>query len=148
MRTLARFLRMLGFSIVFGLHLRTDAGKDFQSRVMGDTASTGTGSYQSATYIALTENATAPAAGDTTLASELTGEGLARAQAVYAHTAGASTYTETKTFTKTSGATRTIAKAGLFNDAAAGTLVFETLLPSVAVLETNDTLTITWTITI
>lgn len=46
-------------------------------------------------YIALTANSTAPAAGDTTLASEITtaGGGLVRKLATYAHTAGASSYT-------------------------------------------------------
>lgn len=128
--------------------MRTDAGKDFQSRVMGDTASTGTGTYASATYIALTENATAPAAADTTLAAELTGEGLARAQAAYAHTAGAASYTLTKTFTMSSGTSRTIQKMAVFNAAAAGSMPFESLVPNPPTLVPSDQLTITETVNI
>jgi hypothetical protein len=128
--------------------LRTDAGKDFQSRVMGDTASTGTGSYAAANYIALTENATAPAAGDTALTGELTLSGLGRAQAAYAHTGGASTYTLTKTFTSADATTRTINKIGVFNASSAGTMPFTTAVPSPPALVSGDSLTITSTVTI
>jgi hypothetical protein len=128
--------------------LRTDAGKDFQSRVMGDTASTGTGTYAAANWIALTENATAPAAGDTTLATELTTGGLGRAQAAYAHTGGASTYTLIKTFTSSDGSTRTINKIGVFNASSSGSLVFTTAVPSPPALVSGDSLTITETVTI
>lgn len=136
---------------MFRYELRTDAGKDFQSRVMGDTASTGTGSYAAANYIGLTEDATAPAAGDTTLTGELvvgTSAGLQRAQATYAHTAGASTYTLTKTFTLTGATPRTINKIGIFNASASGTLVFETLVSSPPTLATNDQIALTETVTI
>lgn len=128
--------------------LRTDAGKDFQSRVMGDTASTGTGTYAAANWIALTETATAPAAGDTALTGELTLSGLGRAQAAYAHTGGASTYTLTKTFTSADGTTRTINKIGVLNAVSAGTLVFTTAVPSPPALVSGDSLTITETVTI
>lgn len=128
--------------------LRTDAGKDFQSRVMGDTASTGTGIYAAANYIALTENNTAPAAGDTALTGELTASGLGRAQAAYAHTGGASTYTLTKTFTSSDGTSRTINKVGVFNASSSGTLVFTTAVPSPPTLVSGDSLTITETVTI
>lgn len=134
-------------------YLRTDAGKDFQSRVMGDTASTGTGSYAAATYIALTANATAPAAGDTTLTGEIVtgGGGLIRAQAAYAHTAGASTYTLTKTFTVNGSDSIpvTVAKIGVFNASSSGTMVFETLLSSTAPLSAiGDQVQVTETVTI
>lgn len=128
--------------------MRTDAGKDFQSRVMGDTASNGTGSYAAANYIALTENATAPAAGDTALTGELSGSGLGRAQATYAHTAGASTYTLTKAFTSSDATARTINKVGVLNASSAGTLVFESAVTSPPVLASGDVLTITETVSI
>lgn len=128
--------------------LRTAAGRDFQSRVMGDTASTGTGAYAAANYIAMTENSGAPADGDTTLTGELTDSGLARAQAVYAHVAGATTYTETKTFTSGTATPRTPAKAGLFNASSGGTMAFETLITNPPPLQLGDAITITWTITI
>jgi hypothetical protein len=125
--------------------MRTNAGTDFQARVMGDTASTGTGSYAPASYIGLTANATAPAAGDTALTAELTGT-LARAQATYAHTNGTNTYTLTKTFT--SDQSVTVAKIGVFNAAAAGTLVFTTMLNATATLVSGDQLQITETVTL
>jgi hypothetical protein len=128
--------------------LRVDAGKDFQSRVMGDTASTGTGSYAAANYIALTENSTAPAASDTALTGELTTEGFARAQAAYAHTAGASTFTLTKTFTMSSGTSRTIQKGAVFNASSGGTMVFETAMPSPPTLVPSDQVAVTETVTI
>ena len=101
--------------------MRTNAGADFQARVMADTASTGTGVYAAANYIGLTANATAPAAGNTTLTGEIASGTLNRAQATYAHTNGTNTYTLTKTFT--SDQSVTIAKIGVFNAATAGTMV-------------------------
>jgi hypothetical protein len=130
--------------------LKTNAGRDFQSRVMGQggAAGAGTGNMRPADYIAVTENATAPAAGDTTLTGELTTDGFARAQAAYAHTAGASTYTLTKTFTNTGVTTRTLNKIGVFNAAASGDLVFEEVVPSPVAQLQNDALAITVTVTI
>lgn len=128
--------------------LRTAAGRDFQSRVMGDTASTGTGSYAAANYIAMTESSVAPADGDTTLSGELTDSGLARAQGVYAHVAGATTYTITKTFTSGTATARTPAKAGMFNASSSGSMVFETLITNPPALQLGDAITCTWTITI
>lgn len=128
--------------------LRTNAGRDFQSRVMGDTASTGTGTYAAANYIALTTDATTPALTDTTLTSELTASGLGRAQAVYAHTGGTLTYTLTKTFTSSDATPRTINKIGVFNAVSTGTLVFATAVPSPPTLVSGDSLTITETVDI
>lgn len=126
--------------------MRVNSGTDFQSRVMADTASTGTGAYAPANYIGLTANATAPAAADTTLTGEVTTGTLARAQATYAHTNGTNTYTLTKTFT--SDQSVTIAKIGVFNAAAGGTLVFETLLNATATLVSGDMLQISETVTL
>ena len=126
--------------------LRTDAGRDFQARVMGDTASTGTGAYAAATYIGITANATAPAAGDTTLTGEIASGTLIRAQAIYAHTNGTASYTLTKTFT--SDQSVVIAKIGVFNAASTGTMVFESLLNATATLVSGDQLQITETVTL
>lgn len=126
--------------------LRTNAGADFQARVMGDTASTGTGVYAAANYIGLTANSTAPAAGNTTLTGEIASGTLNRAQATYAHTNGTNTYTLTKTFT--SDQSVTIAKIGVFNASTSGTMVFETLLNATATLVSGDQLQITETVTL
>lgn len=132
--------------------MRVATGRDFQSKVMGDTASTGTGAYASACYIALTEGVAAPADTDTVLTGELNaaGGGLNRAQAIYAHTAGASSYTLTKAFTMAAadGSTRTPAKIGVFNAASTGTMVFETAIPSPPVMTPGDQVTITETVNI
>lgn len=125
---------------------RTNAGRDWQSGVMGNTASNGTGAYASATYIGLTANSTAPSTASTSLTGEISSGTLARAQAVYAHTAGTSSYTLTKLFT--SDQIVTIAKVGIFNASTAGTLVFETLLDSVASLKSGDTLQVVFTVTL
>jgi len=126
--------------------MRTNAGSDFQAKVMADTSSTGTGAYAAANYIALSTDATAPAASDTTLASELTASGLGRAQATYGHTAGAASYTLSKTFTSSDATPRTINKIGVFNASSVGTLVFETALTTPPTLVSGDQLTVTETV--
>lgn len=145
-------LLLLGFLVSLFPQLRTNAGRDWQSRIMGATTNAGftgalgTTDFAPANYIGLTANATAPAAGNTTLTGEITTGTLARAQATYAHTAGTATYTLTKTFT--SDQTVTIAKIGVFNAATGGTMVFETLLNATASLVSGDQLQITETVTL
>lgn len=137
-----------GLAGTISMELRTSAGADHQARVMFDTASTGTGSYAASNYIALTENATAPASGDTTLTAELTGFGLQRQQATYAHTNGTTTVTLTKTFTSSDATTRVIAKGASFNASSTGTMSFETLVSPTATLISGDSVAITWTFTL
>jgi hypothetical protein len=131
---------------LFSPFLRTTAGRSWQAGVMGSTASTGTGAFAPATFIGLTANSTAPAAGNTVLTGEITAGTLARAQATYAHTTGTATYTLTRTFT--SDQSVTIAKIGVFNAATGGTMVFETLLNATATLVSGDQLQITETVTL
>lgn len=104
-------------------------------------------------YIGLTANSTAPSAGNTSLAGEITtaGGGLIRAQATFAHTNGTSTYTLTKTFTANGSDALpvTVNKIGVFNASTSGTLGFETLLSSGATLNASgDNLSVTHTVTI
>lgn len=106
-----------------------------------------------AMYTALTANATAPAAGDTTLAAEITtaGGGLVRKMSTYAHTTGAASYTLTTTFTANGSDTLpvTVAKIGVFTSLVSGQMVFETLLSATATLSASgDALTTTHTVTI
>lgn len=120
-------------------NLRTTAGGDWQASVMGNTsAPPATGNY-----IALSNDATAPAAGDTTVASEIASNGLSRAQGTYAHTNGTAAYTIQKVFTATG--TQASQKTGLLNASSAGTLIFENTYTAVTV-NSGDTLTVTWTI--
>lgn len=124
-------------------NLRTSVGADFWDTQLFKVGAAGT----TANFIALTTDATAPASGDTTLTSEETTNGLARAQAADAHTGGTSTSVLTKTFTYTGSSSKVIAKVGLFTAISSGILVLETLLTSTGTVNANgDTITVTWTI--
>jgi hypothetical protein len=124
-------------------NLITNAGKDFIAAQIGQT--TGIGS-NGANFIALSTNTAAPAAGDTTLAGEITTGGLGRSQGAYAHTNGQATYTITKQFSATATHTA-VQKAGLFNATSSGTMMAENTFSPVT-LQNGDQLTITWTITL
>jgi hypothetical protein len=132
--------------------VKTSAGIDFVCAVVSSTSSNGTGTYAAANYIALTANSTAPSSSDTTLTGEINNAsgGLNRAQATYAHTVGASTYTLSKTFTANSndGSSNTINKIGIFNASSSGTLVYEDAVTSPPTLVSGDSLTITNTVTV
>ena len=128
-------------------NLRTTGGADWQASVMGASSQPA-----SANYIALTNDSAAPAAGDCaagstacTLPSEITTNGLARASSTYAHTNGTATWTMSHTWTATG--TQAAQKAGMFNAASSGTMVFEAAFTQVSLVST-DTLTITWTVSI
>jgi hypothetical protein len=114
---------------------------------MGDTSSSGSGNYAPANWMAFTQDGTTPAASDATLLSEITSGALARAQAVYAHTTGAQSYTLTRVITADEAVT--LRKLGVFNaDSPGGTLVFEALIPDAPILQPGDTIQITHTITL
>jgi len=107
-----------------------------------------------APYMALTANATAPSATDTTLTAEITtaAGGLKRKISPYAHTAAGSTYTLTPVFTANGSDSLpvTVAKIGVFNTVtpATGVMLFETLLNATATLTiSGDQLTVTETVT-
>jgi hypothetical protein len=129
-------------------NLRTTGGADWQANAMGTTAT----QPAAANYVAVSNNATAPAAGDCaagstscTLSGEITTNGCARAQATYSHTNGTNTFTFTHTFTATGA--QSVQEAGLFNASSSGTMVFEDDFSQVTLANT-DTLTITWTVSI
>ena len=127
--------------------IRTNAGSDViaMQSAGGSASATAT-----AHWMAITANATTPSATDTTLTGELTTTGLIRAAATFAHTAGTSVYTLTRTFT-TSGTDVvpvTLAKIGIFDAITSGNLCFETLLSATATLTVlGDAVTVTHTIT-
>lgn len=147
-----------GFAAALGQHfscpvgqpmaLLTNAGRDaIHAQMVGTSAQPA-----AANYIALTANSATPAAGDTTLAGEITtaGGGLIRAQATYAHTAGTNTSTLTRTFTAngTDALPVTLAKIGVFNGTGAVTMMFESLLNATATLNVSgDSMVLTETIT-
>jgi|SRR5687767_2847304 len=97
-------------------------------------------------FIALSENNTAPAVGDTTMSGETSLSGLTRADATTkSHSAGTNTTSISHQFT--AGAAGTIQKAGLFTASSAGDPYHVAVFASSAVLAINDLLTVTFTIT-
>lgn len=93
-----------------------------------------------AVYLALSSTVQSGAAGDTTLAGELSTNGFSRAYwSTYAHSAATATYTLTKLFTATG--TATINSEALFTAASAGTMPFESAETSAPTLVSGDTLT-------
>lgn len=127
-------------------NLRTNVGADFWNTQLFATGAAGA----QANYIGLTTDSTAPAATDTSLASEETANGLGRAQATITHSAGASSSLLSHTWTYTGSTQKVIAKAGLFTAAGppiAGTMALETLLSSTATVNSNgDQITLNWTV--
>lgn len=103
-----------------------------------------------ARFVAVTTDTGAASAASTTLTTENNANGVSRAIATYAHTGGASTYTQSKTWTAT-GAITAIHRAGMFTSstlASVGIIVFETVLNADATLANGDQLAITWTVNI
>lgn len=102
-----------------------------------------------ARFIGLTNDATAAGTADSSLTSEITANGLNRALATFAHSALATTYTLTKTWTATGA--QSAQKAGNFTGgygaSGGGIMVAETAFTA-ATLATNDSLQLTWTWTL
>lgn len=110
----------------------------------------GSGGIASVRFMALTTNASAASATNTTLTGEITNNGAARALATYAHTYGNATLTLQKAFSIT-GTLTAIHRMGLFcalTAAGADPMVFETVLNADATVVNGDTLTVTDTITL
>ncbi len=101
-------------------------------------------------YMALTENASAAAAGNTTLTGEITTGGASRALATYAHTNDAATFTLQKAYSITAPfpAIHRMALFTASNTTAAGIMVFESVLNADANVINGDTLTVTDTVTL
>lgn len=102
-----------------------------------------------AMWLALSTDAGAASASDTTLASEISTNGLARALGTYSHTLAASTYALSKVFNCSGGST-TVNKEAVFGSAVInkGVMPFESAEPSPPTLVSGDQLTQTVTITI
>ena len=101
-------------------------------------------------YMGLTENASAAAAGNTTLTGEITTGGLTRALTTYAHSNDAATFTLQKSFS-VSATFPAVHRMGLFtasNTTAGGIMVFETVLNADANVISGDTLQVTDTVTL
>lgn len=128
--------------------LTTNGGLDYASAQLGGAAS----ATAIAKYVAITANSTAPAATDTTLTGEIitAGGGLVRAAATYAHTAGASNYTLSVTFTANASDVLpvTVDKCGIFTASSGGTMVFEDTFTGITFNASGDSGQITETVTV
>lgn len=96
-------------------------------------------------YIGLSSTTLTETSASTTLSGEITGNGLQRAQGIVAHTVGTNTTTINKVFTAT--AQQVAQKAALFTAVSGGTMNHALAFAS-RTLEANDTLEITFTITL
>lgn len=102
-----------------------------------------------AEWMAVTATTFTPSTADTTLSGELTSNGFSRAVGSWSHTAAASTYVLTYTWTATG--TETInneAQFGACNTTAGGVMPFESAEPSPPTLVSGDTLQNTVTVTL
>lgn len=99
-------------------------------------------------YVALSADALTETTASTALSTELSGNGLTRAQGAYAHTAGTNTTTISKTFTMSGAGPQTVQKAALFDLNAAGTMNHVLAFSASRSLVLNDQLAITFTITL
>lgn len=133
-----------------GHNLITNQGKDIISKQVFqfNVNVTQKSNPNASAVIALSTDATAPSASDTTLTGEITTGGLGRKLGTVHHTNSTSTVTIRTTFTAT-GTHTGVQKAGLFNilTASSAGMLAENTFSSVNLIS-GDQITITWTITI
>jgi hypothetical protein len=127
-------------------NLLTDAGRDqIHSQVWIETNAANT--ERGAGFIALSENAGGAATGHTSVAAEITTNGLARADAsTKTHTAGTNTSTLQHTFTVVTAGFSAVQLSGLLDASSSGNLINENTFTSTA-LAVGDQLQVTWTLT-
>ena len=123
-------------------NLLTNGGRDFFHAQCYTNTSNGT---RGSGYIAVTADATAPAAGDTTLTAEITTNGLARADATTkTHGAGTnSTLIEHEW--NASGTHTNVQKCALFNASSAGTMTHEGTFTAASLIS-GDKLKVSYTL--
>jgi hypothetical protein len=127
-------------------NLKTTVGVDFICNQIGNSALASASAV--AKFMAISSDATAPAAGDTTLTGEISANGLGRQAATYGHTNGQTTFTQQSVWASITGTQNGIQKMALFTAVSGGTMVFETLLAVAKSVSSGDTLTVTWTGTV
>jgi hypothetical protein len=120
----------------------TTVGRDFLHTQGYGTSPAGNG----LNYIGLSNDALTENAASTTLSSEIAANGLTRAIGTVSHTTGTSTTTVAKTFTCTT-AQQACQKAALFTASSGGTMN-HALSFTQRTLQVNDTIAITFTITL
>jgi len=127
-------------------NLLTTSGRDFFHAQDYTNTSVGT---KGSNAIAVSDNATDPAAGDTTLSGEITTGGLTRVQATtISHSVGTNVTTLENTFTATAAFTD-LHKSALFNqNTIGGQMTHAATFLSDITLAISDTLTIAWTLSL
>lgn len=99
-------------------------------------------------YIGLSNSGTTPSAADTSLAGELSSDGLARAQGTVTLPTGSGTITSiSHEFTYSGGVSQGVQKTALFDAATGGNMVHEILFTQ-RTLDPGDVLTLTFNITL
>lgn len=99
-------------------------------------------------YIGLSDDSAPPEAADSSLTAELTGDGLERALGAVTLPVGSGTITSIEhTFTYSGGPPQGVQKTALFDASSGGSMAHEILF-SQRVLSVNDTLTLTFNITV
>ncbi len=128
------------------MNLLTTSGRDFFHAQVYTNTSAGT---KGGNAIALSDDATDPVAGDTTLVGEITADGLTRVQAAtISHTTSTNVTTLENVFTATAVFTG-IHKSGLFNqDTIGGQMTHASEFTADVDLQIGDTITVTWTLTL
>ena len=127
-------------------NLLTTSGRDFFHAQVYTNTSAGT---KAGNGIAVSNEATDPVAGDTTLVGEITTGGLTRVvAATISHTVSTNVTTIENEFTATAVFTN-IHKSGLFNqDTIGGQMTHAEKFAADVDLQISDTLTVTWTLTL
>ena len=127
-------------------NLLTTSGRDFFHNQVYTNTSAGT---KGGNAIALSEDATNPVAGDTTLVGEITTGGLTRVLAgTISHIVGTNITTLENIFTATAIFTA-IHKSALFNqDTIGGQMTHASEFTADVALQIGDTITVTWTLTL
>lgn len=141
-----RILRPKLIGASWNHNLRTNGGADWQANQMS-----GASVDARASWIGITDDNTQTLnASQTTLTSEETANGLARASGTFNHAGGGATsYTVKKDpFTFTAAGPITIYRSALFTASSGGTMVFIAAFGSSATLINQDQLTVTWTVNI
>lgn len=129
-------------------NILTDAGRVaihtyiYGTSAQRSSASLGTG----LNFIALSNDSGAPVAGDTALATEISGNGLNRVQGTVTLPTGSGTTTTIQTiFTFTGVSSQAVQKTALFDAGSAGKMAHEILF-SVRTLFQNDTVSVAFSI--
>ena len=89
-------------------------------------------------YLALSTDGTAPAAGDTLIAGEITANGLQRVAVTAAHTAGQNTWAFSNTFTYSGSTAVNVQKVALWDAPAGGNLITEDIVPVTTFSQAGD----------